>query len=140
MKTSLSPSPSAIMPPPDLELPKIRVPSSSVAAAVDDGATNGGDAGAIQITASDDDSQCCRTPTSSEHRIQAAASCPAAPRKPRAAPSRRKRRREFFEVANQDEVEGFFRSYELALRLRDGPRGAAVKRRFLSKGVVVAIL
>ncbi|KAL3718920.1 hypothetical protein ACJRO7_003949 [Eucalyptus globulus] len=143
MKASPSPSPSTMDP--DLELPKIRVPSSSpssssssVAAAVHDDESSSGDAGAIQI-ASDGGSEECRTPTSSEHRIQAAETCPPAPRKPRAAPSR-KRRHEFFDVANRDEVEGFFRSCELALCLRDRPGGAVAKRRYLSKGVVVAIL
>ncbi|XP_030474206.1 cyclin-dependent protein kinase inhibitor SMR1-like [Syzygium oleosum] len=130
----LSPSPSTM--PLDLELPKIRVPSSSSVTAVVDDKASSGDAGATQIPS--DDSE-CRTPTSSEHRIQAAASCPPAPRKPRAVPSR-KRRREFFDTANREEVEGFFRSCELALCLRDRPRGGVVRRRYLSKGVVVAIL
>ncbi|KAF8039138.1 hypothetical protein BT93_B1627 [Corymbia citriodora subsp. variegata] len=128
---------------PDLELPKIRVPSSSssssvaAAAAVDEKESSGGDAGATQIAS--DGSDECRTPTSREHRIPAAETCPPAPRKPLAAPSR-KRRHEFFDAANRDEVEEFFRSCELALCLRDKPGGAVVKRRYLSKGVVVAIL
>ncbi|KAI3434332.1 uncharacterized protein J3R85_006593 [Psidium guajava] len=138
MKTSLSSSPSTM--PPDLELPKIKVPSSSVAA-VDHEASGGGgsDVGAIQIASGYDDESECRTPTSSEHRIQAAATCPPAPRKPRATPSR-KRSHGIFDAVNRDEVEGFFRSCELALRSRGKDRGAVMKRRYLSKGVVVSIL
>ncbi|XP_008232059.1 PREDICTED: cyclin-dependent protein kinase inhibitor SMR3 [Prunus mume] len=53
----------------------------------------------------------CRTPTSKEHKIPTVVTCPPAPRKPaRRAASSCKRKLQFFETANQDEVEDFFRS------------------------------
>lgn len=59
----------------------------------------------------------CRTPVSEDHKIPAVQSCPPTPRKRARPVSSRKRKLHFFESSGREEVELFFQSSFIELKL-----------------------
>ena len=99
-----------------LEMPKVRISPIKIAVLPSDDASSAH--GSVPIIVQNklpeqEDDESCRTPTSKESRIPEILTCPPAPRKPKRAVSCKRKlldEFQFFDVANKEEIDSFFRS------------------------------